>query len=107
MPMRSGFEDVAPLVQQIRPYAAAHVGPALRQVAEQFRPAAANDIGVFSAHKAVQREKTRQSANRGSRVSECRNILRKGPCSFCGRIQKWRKPAVSFNWHARCYTNRV
>src|SRR5438876_2976420 len=101
MAMRSGFEDVAPLVQQIRPNAATHVGPALRQVAEQFRPAGADDIGIFSAHRAVQREKTRQSANRASRAAKCRNILRKGPCSFCGRSQKWRKSAVSFNWHAR------
>ena len=50
MAVRSRFEDVPPFVQQIGAHPAADVRPALRQVAEQLRPAAAVTVWVVPAH---------------------------------------------------------
>src|SRR5690349_5742387 len=70
MIMGGRIEDVPALVEQVGPNAAADLGPALRQVAEQFRAATRRfKLGIVAAHRPVQRTAPAHGAF-------CRKILR-------------------------------
>ena len=100
-------EDVPPLVQQIGADPAADVRPALRQVAEQLRPAAAITVWIVPAHKAVQPGSGGKVPTAGKRAQLCRNILRNRRDPSFPVERKWPKLAVFCNWHAHCYTIAV
>src|SRR4051794_36128275 len=104
MAVRSGFEDVAALVQKVGTNAAPDLGPALRQIAEEARPGGAREIGIVPAHELPQPDRCDKVPTAVISAGNCRKILRKRLLPFPVAERKWQKIATSSIWHADCYT---
>src|SRR4029453_15756176 len=98
--MRRRLLDVPSLVQQIGAHSAANIGPALRDVAEQFRSGRA---GVFAAHRTEKPRKGAKVPNAVIQDLACRDILRNWRAFRNVVSRKPLKTAVFIIWHADCY----